>query len=195
MWHFCCKGNHSRGGFRTLHFVPMVYLSILKPIKQCFKFVLSISFPSIHSLGYLHFRMGLPISTQNKTAEILFRIECGFPWWLSGKESACQCRTPGPDSVGQEDPLEEKMATHSSIHAWEIPGTEAGRLQSTGVLRVKHNLATKPLPPHWMYVATGISWKQQYWVFLNIIWYKILHFSRSLISLSDILQYYLPFFH
>ena len=27
-------------------------------------------------------------------------------------------------SLGQEDPLEEGMATHSSIHAWEIPWTE-----------------------------------------------------------------------
>ena len=33
--------------------------------------------------------------------------------------------------MGQEDPLEEKMATHSSILAWEIPWTEEpSRLQS-----------------------------------------------------------------
>ena len=36
-------------------------------------------------------------------------------------------------SLGVEDPLEEEMATHSSILAWRIPGTEEpGRLQSTG---------------------------------------------------------------
>ena len=35
-------------------------------------------------------------------------------------------------SLGQEDPLEKEMATHSSILAWEIPWTEEpGRLQST----------------------------------------------------------------
>ena len=35
-------------------------------------------------------------------------------------------------SLGREDPLEEGMATHSSILAWEIPWTEEpGRLQST----------------------------------------------------------------
>ena len=35
--------------------------------------------------------------------------------------------------LGWEDPLEEKMATPSSILAWEIPWTEEpGRLQSTG---------------------------------------------------------------
>ena len=34
-------------------------------------------------------------------------------------------------SLGQEDPLEEEMATHSSILAWKIPWTEQpGRLQS-----------------------------------------------------------------
>ena len=34
-------------------------------------------------------------------------------------------------SLGREDPLEKKMATHSSILAWEIPRTEEpGRLQS-----------------------------------------------------------------
>ena len=37
-------------------------------------------------------------------------------------------------SLGQEDPLEKGMATHSSILAWEIPRTEEpGRLQSTAL--------------------------------------------------------------
>ena len=41
-------------------------------------------------------------------------------------------------SLGQEDPLEEEMATHSSILAWEIPWTEeTGRLQSMGSQRVR----------------------------------------------------------
>ena len=47
-------------------------------------------------------------------------------------------------SLGQEDPLEEEMATHLSILAWEIPWTEeAGRLQSRGSQKVRHNLVTK----------------------------------------------------
>ena len=41
--------------------------------------------------------------------------------------------------LGWEDPLEEGMATHSSILAWEIPWTEEpSRLQSTGSQRVEH---------------------------------------------------------
>ena len=39
--------------------------------------------------------------------------------------------------LGQEDPLEKEMATHSSILAWEIPWTEEpGALQSMGLQRV-----------------------------------------------------------
>ena len=43
-------------------------------------------------------------------------------------------------SLVQEDPLEEEMATHSSILAWRILWTEeAGRLQSMGLQRVERN--------------------------------------------------------
>ena len=47
-------------------------------------------------------------------------------------------------ALGQEDPLEMEMATHSSILAWEIPWIEEpGRLWSMGSQRVRHDLATK----------------------------------------------------
>ena len=43
-------------------------------------------------------------------------------------------------SLGREDPLERKMAIHSSILAWRIPWTEEpGGLQSTGSQRVGHD--------------------------------------------------------
>ena len=42
--------------------------------------------------------------------------------------------------LGQEDPLEEEMATHSSILAWKIPWTgEPGGLQSVGSQRLRHD--------------------------------------------------------
>ena len=45
-------------------------------------------------------------------------------------------------SLGQEDPLEKDMATHSSILVWRIPQTEEpGGLQSMGLQRVEHNWA------------------------------------------------------
>ena len=42
--------------------------------------------------------------------------------------------------LGQEDPLEKEMVTHSSILAWRIPQTEEpGGLQSIGSQRVRYN--------------------------------------------------------
>ena len=47
-------------------------------------------------------------------------------------------------SLGREDPLEKEMATHSSILAWEIPGTEAlGGLQSMGLQNIGQDLASQ----------------------------------------------------
>ena len=43
-------------------------------------------------------------------------------------------------SLGQEDPLEKEMATHSTTLAWKIPWTEEpGRLQSMRSQRVVHD--------------------------------------------------------
>ena len=47
----------------------------------------------------------------------------------------------GVQSLGQEDALEKKMATHSNIRAWRIPWTkEPGGLQSIGLQRVEEVL-------------------------------------------------------
>ena len=46
-------------------------------------------------------------------------------------------------SLGWEDPLEQEIATHSSILAWKIPWTEdLFRLQSMGSQRVRHDQVT-----------------------------------------------------
>ena len=46
-------------------------------------------------------------------------------------------------SLGQEDPLEKGMATHSSVLVWRIPWTkEPGELQSMGLQRVRHDWAS-----------------------------------------------------
>ena len=67
----------------------------------------------------------------------------GLPRSLSGKESICSAEDA--DSIlGQEDPLEPEMATHSSILAWRVPRTEEpGRPQSIiRSQRVRHDLVT-----------------------------------------------------
>ena len=56
-------------------------------------------------------------------------------------------------SLGQEDPLEKEMATHSGILAWEIPWTEEpGGLKSVGSQRIGRDLSTKLFP------FNSVSW-------------------------------------
>ena len=65
-------------------------------------------------------------------------IIIGFPGGSDGKMSACNAET-WVRCLGQEDPLKD-MAAHSSSLAWRIPWTEEpGRLQTTGLQRVRHD--------------------------------------------------------
>ena len=62
-----------------------------------------------------------------------------FPGVSDGKESPAMWET-WVQSLGWEDPLEEGMATHSSILAWKIPWIEElGGLQAMGSQRVGHD--------------------------------------------------------
>ena len=80
-------------------------------------------------------------------------------------------------SLGQENPLEEGMASHLSILAWWIPWTEEpGGLQSMGLQRVRHDWVTCPTK----------SWIFIWWIdFLIIIKWPYLslvdHFQFTLI--------------
>ena len=67
-------------------------------------------------------------------------VNKGIPGGASGKEPSCQCRCKRRGFDPWEDPLEEGMATHSSILTWRIPWTEEpGGLQSVGSHRVGHD--------------------------------------------------------
>ena len=71
-----------------------------------------------------------------------------LPWWLSRQRIRLQFRRPGFNPWVRKSPLEQGMATHSSILAWEIPSTEdTGRLQSMRLQRFGHDLVTSPPPP------------------------------------------------
>ena len=77
-----------------------------------------------------------------KLQHLLYGNLCQITWAslvVHGKKSACN--TGDTDLIlGQKDPLEEVIATHSSIPAWRIPWTEEpGGLQSTGSQRVGHD--------------------------------------------------------
>ena len=66
------------------------------------------------------------------------------------QETLIQC-------LGQDDPLEEGMATHSSLLAWRIPWTEEpGGLQSMGLQRVGHDLATEQQQQPGFLTAVGV---------------------------------------
>ena len=61
-------------------------------------------------------------------------ITSGLSWWLRWlKKKSAWMRETWVQSLGQEDPLEESMATHSSILTWRNTWTEEpGGLQSEG---------------------------------------------------------------
>ena len=71
-------------------------------------------------------------------------LEGDFPGGSDSKESAYNAGDQG-SIPGLEDPLEESMATHSSILAERIPWTEEpGQLQSMRSQRVRHDWTTTP---------------------------------------------------
>ena len=66
-----------------------------------------------------------------------------FPGGSDGKELTCDVGDLIP-SLSWEDPVEEVMATHSSILAWRIPWTEEpGGIQSMGSQRIRHDLSAE----------------------------------------------------
>ena len=96
----------------------------------------------------------------------------------------------GVQSVGEEDPLEKEMATHSSTLAWRIPWTEEpGRLQSTGSQRVRRDLVTKqqqslykvPLGcSHWTRPAADDTKKSRFFVFRKFDWmFKVFYYFSA----------------
>ena len=85
--------------------------------------------------------------------------------------------------LGRKDALEKETATHSSILAWRIPWTEGpGRLLSIG-LRVRHDLATKPLSP------SLVNWEKAYTLFFYFHCNE-LFFPVEYYTIAPILQCY-----
>ena len=80
---------------------------------------------------------------KNQIDYVLCSHILGFPGGSDGKESACNVGDLGL-IPGWEDPLEEVMATHSSILAWRIPvNRRAWWATVPGLQRVTHNWVTK----------------------------------------------------
>ena len=83
--------------------------------------------------------MPLAIKTHDDSEQVSFYMD--FPCGSAVKDPPSMQET-WVQSLGQEDPSEEGMATHSSILAWRITWTEEpGRLQSRGSQTVGHTEA------------------------------------------------------
>ena len=81
--------------------------------------------PASISLSFLYSALGFPRGPEIKKLPTVQETQERRVW-----------------SLGQEDPLEKEMATHSSILAWRTPWTEEpGGLQSMGLQRVRHDWA------------------------------------------------------
>ena len=96
-----------------------------------------------YKTGYEDLHLPYFISNHNKLFIKLHWWHWAFLLAQAVKKPPAICET-WVLSLGWEDPLEEPMATHSSILTWRIPQTEEpGRLQSVEQQRVKHGWVTK----------------------------------------------------
>ena len=87
---------------------------------------------TVHNLRQITSSLWTSMSSSHKVLMKTNWENTGLPWWLSGKESACQCKRHGFHVWVGKIPKKE-MATHSCILAWRIPWIEEpDRLQSMG---------------------------------------------------------------
>ena len=115
----------------------------------------------------------------------------GLPRWFSGKKKKKKIHLPIQEtqvwSLGWEEPLEEKMASHSSVLAWNIPwAEEPGVLQSMGhkVLDTTELLSTQA----WIvFLADWVFVEQTKFAFHKLIFLSsclLLWYSPTKISLD-----------
>ena len=131
--------------YNQFRFIPEVQgwfnicksINILHHIKSTDKWIKKVCYINIHTHTYIH----------SSVIKIWNFAICNNKDGFRGASLVAQMVKNLPamqetpvQSLGQEDPLEKGMATHSRILAWRIPWTEdPGRLQSMGSQRVRHN--------------------------------------------------------
>ena len=82
----------------------------------------------------------------------------GLPWWIRGKESACQYRRPGFNPWIRKIPWRRKWQPTPAL----LPGKSYGQrnlagYRLEGLKRVRHNLVTKPQQQFLLKLPTGCS--------------------------------------
>ena len=90
---------------------------------------------AIYTLSTIPVKLPMAFFTELEQEFLKFGFPCG-----SAVKNSPAVREMWVQSPGQEDPLEEGMATHSSILPWKVPWTEEpGGLQSTGLQSVRQD--------------------------------------------------------
>ena len=117
--------------YYSCHYIYIIWMQL--------EYMFCTQYMGIHLVGldssshtYLWFHLSMPKYAHQ-----------GLPWWLRWQSILLTMWETWVQSLGQEDPLEKEMATHSSTLACKIPWTEEhGGLQSMGSQRVGHDWAT-----------------------------------------------------
>ena len=112
---------------------------------------------------------------------IKFLCESIFPRWFRGKESACQCGRVRRHRFNPcwEDPLENKMATHSNILSWKSSWTEEpGGIQSMKLHRVGHEWETENTTTIYISLLSTICLNS----YFSTIFHYQLHKEKNLIN-------------
>ena len=158
-----------------------------------------------NSLGYFIFCLFVPIylCIQSLIYVIVDWFQMylkyrGFPGGSDGKESVYNAGDTGL-IPSWEDPLEENMATHSSILAWKIPWTEeSGGLQSMGSQKVRYNWATDTFTFTCQYrlISNVFIFYFGLWLhtMLCIKLFRIMAIGRSF-KLAPVSPWLIPFFY
>ena len=108
-------------------------------------------------------------------------LSMGLPKWLSGKESACQCRRQGFDPWVRKIPWRRERQPTPVLLPGEIPWTEgAGGLQSMGSWRAVHDWAhihthTYPQVPRYALYSSFIQQMliDTYWIYWHSSFHKV----------------------
>ena len=118
-----------------------------------------------------------------------------LPWWLSGKESDCQCSRCALDPWVGKIPWRKKWKRTPSILAWRIPSTAApGRLLSTGSQKswIQWNTHIHTCTPLCVMMPkkkiTAISLKKEVSLILSNFWKESLEYIFSSLLLEIHLQ-------
>ena len=148
---------------------------------------------SICLLNFQEIKIGVTKQTYNNTSFTFIKDLYFFMWEIKRRylislrwaylvaqmvKHLPAMRETWVQSLGQEDPLEKEMATHSSILAWKIPWMEEpGRLQNMGLQRVGYDWATS------LHFTKSIKWREKHPIDFAVLWrlYNIYWIRHSLL--------------